>query len=165
MGKQCVVFSLGEEYYGIDIFQVREIIRIPTIVKLPQAPEFVEGVINLRGGVIPVLDLRRRFGMGKAEDEAGRCIVVVELGEQTLGVIVDGVSEVLEIDEASIEPLSPYVAPAEARSVSGIAKVGERLIILLDLEQALSWKERERLKALAQAEGLVASNGDRPEAL
>ncbi|MBO2522088.1 MAG: chemotaxis protein CheW [Clostridia bacterium] len=165
MGKQCVIFWLGKEHYGVDIFQVREIIRIPEIVKVPGAPEFVEGVINLRGGVIPVLDLRKRFGMGEAEDAEGRCIVVVELGEQTLGVIVDGVSEVLEIDDAAIEPPSPFVTPMQTGAISGIAKVDERLIILLDLERAFSGKEREQLSTLARVDEMAPIEGDRSEAL
>lgn len=164
MSRQCVVFELGNEQYGVDIFQVREIIRIPRIVHVPGAPEYVEGVINLRGGVIPVIDLRKRFGI-VGSDAAGRCIVVVELGAHILGVIVDGVSEVLEIDDAAVEPLSPLVAPGDTRAVSGIAKAKDRLIILLDLELALPGHEREQLAALARTESPVEEESGRPEAV
>jgi len=102
--SQCVVFSLGDEWYGVDIFQVREIIRVPPVTKIPGAPYWAEGVINLRGGVIPVLDLRKRFGMPPGPEDADRRIVVVELGDQTIGIVVDGVSEVLEIEAGAIEP-------------------------------------------------------------
>jgi len=104
--RQLVVFSLGQESYGVDIYRVREIIRVPAITRVPRAPEYVEGVINLRGGVIPVIDLRKRFGMEKGEVTDERRIVVAELGSQTVGVIVDGVSEVLEVNEADIAPPS-----------------------------------------------------------
>lgn len=157
--RQCVIFSLGEEHYGVDIFQVREIIRVPPVTKIPGAPEWAEGVINLRGGVIPVLDLRKRFGMPPAPKDADRRIVVVELGEQNIGIVVDGVSEVLEIESGAIEPPSPFVVPAGASAVWGIAKVKERLIILLDLDAVLSGEEKARLMALADAEGSQGLTG------
>lgn len=147
--RQCVVFSLDNEHYGVDIFQVREIIRVPPVTQIPGAPEYVQGVINLRGGVIPIIDLRKRFGMEAGADDGDRRIVVVELGEQTVGMVVDGVSEVLGIDAALIEPPSPFIASAHSQAIEGIAKLREKLIILLDLEALLSGQEKERLKQLA----------------
>ncbi|HLS90693.1 MAG TPA: chemotaxis protein CheW [Limnochordia bacterium] len=157
--SQCVVFSLGDEWYGVDIFQVREIIRVPPVTKIPGAPYWAEGVINLRGGVIPVLDLRKRFGMPPGPEDADRRIVVVELGDQTIGIVVDGVSEVLEIEAGAIEPPSPFVVPSGSGAVWGIAKVSDRLIILLDLDAVLSGEEKERLKAMADA-GSSQANGE-----
>lgn len=146
--SQCVVFSLGDEWYGVDIFQVREIIRVPPVTKIPGAPYWAEGVINLRGGVIPVIDLRKRFGMEKGEESAERRIVVSELGNQTVGMVVDGVSEVLEVDEAEIDPPSEYVMTVDSQYITGIVK-REKLIILLDLEKVLEVSRRDD-KAVAE---------------
>ena len=143
---QLVVFSLGKESYGVDIYRVREIIRVPVITRVPRAPEYVEGVINLRGGVIPVIDLRKRFGMEKGQESADRRIVVAELANQTVGMIVDGVSEVLEVDESEIDPPSEYVITVESEYITGIVK-REKLIILLDLERVLEARRREEAVA------------------
>lgn len=148
--RQLVIFELGEEAYAVDIHQVREIIRIPDITRLPRTPDFIEGVINLRGGVIPVLDLAHRFGRTEATDasETAR-IVIVELGDQLLGMRVDGVSEVLSIDSEQIEPPSPYIINVDSQFLTGIARLDERLVILLDLNRVLIQEEREQLKAAA----------------
>lgn len=151
--RQYVIFSLADEHYGVDIFQVREIIRVPQITQIPGAPSYVRGVINLRGGVIPVIDLRQRFGMETGPGVDERRIVVAELGEQTVGMVVDGVSEVIEIDGAQIEPPSPFIMSTHAQAIEGIAKVRDRLIILLSLEALLSGQEKEQLLRLADAGG------------
>ena len=136
--QQLVVFQLGAELYGVEIGRVHEIIRLQSVTRVPGAPAFVEGVINLRGRVIPVVDLRRRFGLPLAEHTRASRIVIVELGEHVIGMVVDGVSEVLRVNTAAIEPPSPVVAGVDADCLSGIAKVGEQLIILLDLDRVLA---------------------------
>lgn len=141
--RQLVVFSLADEAYGVDIYKIREIIRVPAITKVPRAPEYVEGVINLRGGVIPVLDLRKRFGLEKGEESDDRRIVVTELGNQTVGMVVDGVSEVLEVDASEIDLPSEYVATVDTQYITGIVKTDQKLIILLDLEQVLYVRSRD----------------------
>lgn len=141
--RQLVVFSLADEVYGVDIYKVREIIRVPAITRVPRTPEHVVGVINLRGGVIPVLDLRKRFGLPPGEEDDERRIVVAELGNQTVGVIVDGVSEVLEVDTADIDPPSEYVASVDTQYITGIVKTADKLIILLELENLLYVRARE----------------------
>src|SRR6266700_7681546 len=108
--QQLVVFQLGAELYGVEIARVHEIIRLQTITRVPHAPAFVEGVINLRGKVIPVVDLRRRFGLASAEHTRASRIVVVEIGDQVVGIVVDGVSEVLRVSTSIVEPPSPVVA-------------------------------------------------------
>jgi purine-binding chemotaxis protein CheW len=145
--RQLVVFELGAELYGVEISRVHEIIRLQVVTHVPRAPAFVEGVINLRGKVIPVVDLRRRFGMPVAEHSRSSRIVVVELGDQVVGVIVDGVSEVLRVNTATIEPPSPVVAPIDSEYVHGIAKLPDRLVILLDLDRVLARDERRALEA------------------
>lgn len=151
--RQMVVFELENELYGVDIHQVREIIRVPAITHVPRTPEFVEGVVNLRGTVIPILDLRKRFGFGVGGDGEDRRIVVVEMDDKTLGVIVDAVREVLLIDEEAIEPPSPYIVTVDSQYIVGVARLEERLVILLDLNQVLSTVEREELLLMERERG------------
>lgn len=147
--EQLVVFELAAEVYGVDISRVQEIIRLPTITRLPRAPEFVEGVINLRGRVIPVVDLKRRFGLPAGERTRASRIVVVDVDNQTIGMVVDGVSEVLRVQAAAVEPPSPVVTTIESDYIRGIAKLEARLIILLDLDKVLSVEEKHQLRDVA----------------
>jgi purine-binding chemotaxis protein CheW len=147
--QQLVVFHIGAELYGVEIARVHEIIRLQTVTRVPRAPAFVEGVINLRGEVIPVVDLHRRFGLATVEHTRASRIVVVELGEHVVGIIVDGVSEGLRVNTATVEPPSPVVAGIDSEYLCGIAKVDEQLIILLDLDRVLAREERRALDAAA----------------
>jgi purine-binding chemotaxis protein CheW len=147
--KQLVVFQLGAELYGVEIARVHEIIRLQSVTRVPRSPDFVEGVINLRGKVIPVVDLRRRFGLPVAEHTRASRIVVVEIGDQVVGIIVDGVSEVLRVNTATVEPPSPVVAGVDSEYLHGIAKLPERLVILLDLDRVLAREERRALDVAA----------------
>jgi len=125
---------------------VQEIIRTPAITRLPRAPEFVEGIIDLRGKVIPVVDLRRRFGLEHGElGRAGR-VVVVDVEGQIIGIMVDAVSEVLRVPTGAVEPPSSVVTTLESSYLRGIAKLDGRLIILLDLDRLLSWDEKRALQ-------------------
>src|SRR5438132_7750146 len=145
--QQLVGFQLGAELYGVEISRVHEIIRLQAVTRVPRTPTFVEGVINLRGKVIPVVDLRRRFGLPTAEHTRASRIVVVEIGDQVVGIIVDGVSEVLRVSSGTIEPPSPVVAGVDSEYIHGIAKLPERLVILLDLDRVLARDERRALEA------------------
>jgi purine-binding chemotaxis protein CheW len=147
--RQLVVFQLGAELYGVEISRVHEIIRLQSVTRVPKAPAFVEGVINLRGKVIPVVDLRRRFGLPTADHTRASRIVVVELGDQVVGIVVDGVSEVLRVNTAIVEPPSPVVAGIDSEYLHGIAKLTDRLVILLDLDRILARDERRALEATA----------------
>ena len=147
--RQLVVFQAGAELYGVDISRVHEIIRFQTVTRVPRAPAFVEGVINLRGKVIPVVDLRRRFGLAIAEHTRASRIVVVEIGDQVVGIVVDAVSEVLHINAAIVEPPSPVVAGLDTEYLQGIAKLPDRLIVLLDLDRVLARDERHALELAA----------------
>ena len=143
--RQLVVFELGAELYAVDIARVHEIIRLQSITRVPRSPAYVEGVINLRGKVIPVMDLRRRFGLPVAEHTRASRIVVVEIGEQVVGIIVDAVSEVLRVTASLIEPPSPVVAGVDSEYLEAIARLPERLLILLDLDRLLARDERAGL--------------------
>ena len=130
-----VVFALAGESYGVAIGAVQEIIRPPLLTAVPHAPAAVEGVINLRGRIIPVVSLRRRFGLPPAaSDRAARIIVFASAG-QTVGVSADGVSEVARIPADAIEPVGLALAGTASHHLRGIATVGSRLIILLDLDE------------------------------
>lgn len=134
---QLVTFKLGDEEYGIDILKVQEINRMTEITSMPKAPFFVEGVINLRGKVIPVVNLRKRFGLGLKEIDSQSRIIVVDIGS-TVGLIVDSVSEVLRISSDTIEPPPPITGGVGSEYIMGIGKLEDRLIILLDIDKLLS---------------------------
>ena len=135
--EQLVVFNVGKEVYGVDTSRVQEIIRMQSITHVPGAPEFVEGVINLRGKIIPVIELDRRFGLSGSEPSKARRIVVVETEGQVVGMVVDAVSEVLRIPVDCIDPPSPLVAGVDSEYIRGIAKLEGELIILLQLDKVL----------------------------
>ncbi len=137
MENQFVVFELAGESNGVDIGRVQEIDRMTAIAIVPEAPAFVEGVINLRGRITPVVNLRSRFGLPRAESTARTRIVVAKSGEDWVGLVVDGVSEVLRIPDDAIEPPPAMATTAASAYLHGIAKFGERLVILLDLECVL----------------------------
>jgi purine-binding chemotaxis protein CheW len=142
--RQLVVFSLLNENYGIDIYKVQEIIQYREITYVPKAPPFVKGVINLRGKIIPVIDLKERFGLAEKEVTNDTRIIVVEIASQTVGLIVDSVTEVLRISTSNIEP-PPPVTTIEVDFIEGVGKLDERLIIILDIDRILSKEERGEL--------------------
>ena len=154
MENQLVVFMLAKEHYGVRIAAVESIIKLQPITAVPYSPAFVEGVTNLRGRVLPVIDLRKRFGLLAEESTKDTRIVVVEMSGTLVGMIVDAVSEVLRVPAESVELPSPIMTTVDSAFITGIAKVGERLIILLDLEKVLSPEEKADLQVLqpAQAE-------------
>lgn len=131
--RQLVTFSLGAEEYGIDIAQVQEINRMVDITHVPRTVSYIEGVINLRGQLIPVFDLRKRFGMPQIEPTRNSRIIVVEAASQRVGLIVDSVSEVVRIPESQIEPTPDMITIAHAEFLGGVGKLDDRLIIVLDV--------------------------------
>ncbi|MFB6272780.1 MAG: chemotaxis protein CheW [Salinibacter sp.] len=162
--RQFVSFVVAGEEFGVNILTVQEIIRPTDITRVPHAPDFVEGVINLRGRILPVIALRTRFGFPDREQGDDTRIVVVEIGEQTVGFMADSVQEVLRVDVTSIEPAPELAVGIDAGYLRGVAKLDERLLILLDLENLLSKSEEEALEGLdedqseatAPAQGAVA---------
>ncbi len=164
MEQQFVVFELGEEHYGVDIATVDGIIKMQEITGLPKAPDFIEGVTNLRGLVIPVLDLRKRFELEMVELTADSRIVVINMEDIKVGMIVDAVSEVLQINEEDIEPTPPMISSLDTAFITGITNLEDasdgrasdgrasdrRLIILLDLGRVLSVREKGVLESLPE---------------
>ncbi|MFK7740195.1 MAG: chemotaxis protein CheW [Planctomycetota bacterium] len=134
---QVVSFRLGGEEYGVDIMTVQEIILLGCITQVPEVPEHVLGVINLRGNVIPILNLRRRFGMKDREADDETRIVVSNVSGRTVGVVVDGVSEVLRLHEEDLSSAPASLSGPGKEYITGLARRGERLLILLDMERLL----------------------------
>jgi len=157
MENQLVVFMLAKEHYGVRIAAVESIIKLQPITAVPCSPAFVEGVTNLRGRVLPVIDLRKRFDLPAEESTKDTRIVVVEMSGTLVGMIVDAVSEVLRVPAESVEPPSPIMTTVDSAFITGIAKVGERLIILLDLEKVLSPEEKADLQVLQPAQAELVS--------
>ena len=149
--EQLVVFELAGESYGVDIGAVNTIIRMQRITRVPRAPDFVEGVINLRGSIIPVIDLRKRFELGAFEETKASRVVVVETAAGLIGLIVDAVTETLSLASDAVEPPSSIVTTADSRYLRGVAKLDDRLIILLDLERIFGDSESEQLRGVGAA--------------
>ncbi|MBP1909890.1 chemotaxis protein CheW [Methanolobus bombayensis] len=147
---QMVVFQLGGEEFGVEIMKVQEIIRMPEITQIPQSPDFVEGVINLRGRIIVVINLDKRFNLASKEADAHSRIIVVEIGDNVVGMIVDSVNEVLRIPESSVDPAPDLVMSNISKEyITGVGKLDERLLIFLDLAKIMDKKEVEEIAELA----------------
>lgn len=145
---QLVAFSLLGEEFGVSIHDVREIISNTQITPVPQAPSFVEGVINLRGQIIPVVDLRKRFNLEENQNKETTNVVIIEVNENVLGLIVDSVSEVLNVPSDSINPPPSLVANGiGAEYIRGIGQHNNKMIILIDLQKVFS---AEELKSIAE---------------
>lgn len=145
---QLVTLTLGEEEYAVDILKVQEINRMKEITRVPNAPSYVEGVINLRGKVIPVVNLRAKFGLIDKEKDDKTRIMIMDIQGITMGLIVDSVSEVLRIPTSIVEPTPPMASNISSEFIKGIAKLDERLIILLDMDRLLGKSEDTELLQL-----------------
>jgi purine-binding chemotaxis protein CheW len=147
---QVVGFRIGNETYGVRIACVREIVRVPEITNVPNASEIIEGVINLRGKIIPVMDLRKRFGNTPIQPDKKNRILVVELENKLIGLIVSAASEVLKIPPSEIESPGTVFAEGESNYVTGVGKLKGRLIILLDIARLLRQPEFKKLEEAAE---------------
>jgi purine-binding chemotaxis protein CheW len=157
---QLVTFQIGAEEYGLDINSITEAIRPQKITPLPRMPEFIEGVINLRGVIIPVVDLRKRFALADIHDDKRRMRMLITKGavpasagdaRGLLGLVVDGVQEVLHVLKKDIEPAPEAATGEQAGFITGMGKVGDRLIILLDITKILNQRERSELAEAGHA--------------
>lgn len=149
LGGKYLTFALGHEAYAVDVRKVQEIIRLTSITGVPQMPDFIRGVINLRGKIIPVIDLRIRFGLSTAEITDHTCIVVVQIhtgaGRRETGLIVDSVEEVLNLTAQEIEPTPDFGSQVDTRYLLGMAKVRDVVKMLLDIDRVLGADEVEAL--------------------
>jgi len=145
-----VGFRIGNETYGVRIGSVREIVRVPEITSVPSAPDLIEGVINLRGKIIPVMDLRKRFGQTEIISDKKNRILVVELENKLIGLIVNAASEVLKIPPSEVDSPGSVFTEGESSYVIGVGKLKGRLIILLDIAKLLQRPEYKRLEEAAE---------------
>ena len=146
LAGKYLTFHLSGEYYGLEIIKVQEIIKMMEVTRVPRTPEFVRGVINLRGKVIPVIDLRLKFEIEHQEDTDKTCVIVVQVknNDETItiiGIIVDEVSEVMDIEADQIEPSPSFGANIDTNFILGMGKVGKKVLSMLDIDQILSSEE------------------------
>ncbi len=134
---QLVTFNLGSEEFGVNILEVQEIIRLPEITRVPNSSDFVRGVVNLRGKIIPIIELRKRLAMPSLENTENTRIIIIEYDELTVGIIVDKVNEVADIDSSTTEAPPPMVGEVNSGYISSVSKQSNRIIILLDLSVIL----------------------------
>jgi len=151
-----VGFQVGRETFGVPISQVHEIVRVPEITSVPDAPEAVIGVMNLRGKIVPVVDLRRRFGAAPEEFTRKNRVVVAEVDGKLVGLVVDSASEVLKLAPSDVQPGNSMFQEQDLNYITGVGKLRERLIILVDLSRVLERGELRRLTAPPVAAGATA---------
>ena len=156
---QIVGFRIGRETFGLPISLVREIVRVPEITSVPNAPDYIEGVINLRGRIIPVVDLRKRFGENLIEASTKNRIVVVEMESRFIGLMVNSASEVLRLPPSEIEAPHSVFQDGELNFITGVGKLKGRLVILLDLNRVLQRGELRSLDDLAESAAMVPAGG------
>lgn len=147
---QLVSFELGGEQYGVDVLSVREIIRMATITKMPNTEDYVDGIINLRGTVVPIISLRKRFGLCESEQDHNSRILVMEVGDGMTGFVVDGVSEVIRIHSSEIQPPPSLILSGGLSNefITGVFNHGERMLIIIDLGRMFSCEEQEYLNSI-----------------
>ncbi len=145
---QIVSFRLANEEYGVDIMRVQEIILPGEITQMPEVPNFIRGLINLRGHVIPIVDLRKRFGLPAGKHDEHTRIIVVNVGNKTIGMVVDAVNEVLRINEAQIEPPPSSVVGIDHAYIESLVKFDTKLLILLNMDNLLNSEEVSKLSGL-----------------
>ncbi len=154
---QLVICQLSKEEFGIDISRVKEIIRIPEITKIPQVPHYIEGIINLRGGIVPVINLATRFGLSHEGTDDNSRIVVLEIGNLVVGMIVDSVTEVLRMSKENIESAPEVIrSGVSEKYIRGVGKVEERLLILLDIDEIFQEEKRLELNNIEDAGAIPA---------
>ncbi len=151
-GRQFVTFIIGEENYGVEVLKVQEIIGMTQIIHVPNSAEFMKGVINLRGAVVPVVDMRTRFRMPEREYDMFTVIIIVEVKNRMIGMIVDSVSDVVDISEATIQDTPHFTAKIETDFIKGIGQVENKLVIILDIDKILSTSDLERM-AMEESRG------------
>ena len=144
-GNQFLTFALGDEEYGVEILKVQEIRGYSAVTPIPNTPSYIKGVMNLRGTIIPVVDLRSKLSMQEAEYNQFTVIIVVNVGTKVMGLIVDGVSDVLNIPKDDIQAAPDFGAEVDARFINGMAKAGDKLVVLLDIDRVLGRDEMTSL--------------------
>jgi purine-binding chemotaxis protein CheW len=151
---QIVVFRIGKEFYGVSIDAVQEIVRVPAITAIPDAPSYFEGVINLRGRIVPVVDLRGRLRLPREEPTKSSRMLITENGGRVIGLLVDAVSEVRKLAHDSVESPPEMISAVGIEYITGVAKIADRLIIFLDIKKVLNPEDMKQVSAAAGNEGV-----------
>ena len=149
--KQLISFTVGDEEYGLELLRVKEVIRVREITWLPKAPSFVKGIINLRGDVIPIIDLRDKFGLESREQTAQTRVIVVEVEGRLMGMVVDSASQVVRIPADQIDPPPPVLGGFSEAFITGVGKLDDKLVILLNADAILTVDEKRALSSMEDA--------------
>jgi purine-binding chemotaxis protein CheW len=149
-GGEYLTFILGSEEYGVEILKVQEIRSYEAVTKIANTPDFIKGVINLRGSIVPIIDLRMRFRLDQAEYNDTTVVIILNLDNRTIGMVVDGVSDVLELKESQISPVPELVSSIDTKYLLGLGTSDGRMLILVDIEQLMSSKEMALMEAASE---------------
>ncbi|MBU2513302.1 chemotaxis protein CheW [bacterium] len=156
--NQYLTFKLSEEIFALDIAKVREVLEFSKVTKVPQTPDMMIGVINLRGSVVPVINLRLKFGMGESERTVNTCIIIIEVSIEDevtmIGALVDSVNEVMDMDAEDIEPPPKIGTQLKTEFIKGMGKQEERFVIILDIEKIFSMEELAIVQDVTKEESL-----------
>ncbi|MBW7983393.1 chemotaxis protein CheW [Enterobacillus tribolii] len=149
VGQEFLVFTLGEEEYGIDILKVQEIRGYDKVTRIANTPEFIKGVTNLRGVIVPIIDLRIKFSQQSVTYDENTVVIVLNLQSRVVGIVVDGVSDVLSLNVDQIRPAPEFTVTLSTEYLTGLGSLGERMLILVDIEKLLSSEEMALVDAMA----------------
>ncbi|WP_052379037.1 chemotaxis protein CheW [Polycyclovorans algicola] len=153
-GDPCaefLTFSLGDEIYGVDILKVQEIRGYDTVTRLPNAPDFIKGVINLRGTIVPVVDMRLKFQLGRVDYNEFTVMIILNIARRVVGMVVDGVSDVMQLTPEQIRPAPDFSGAVNTRFITGIGAIDDRMLILVDIEKLMSASDMALMDSSTQA--------------
>lgn len=148
---EFLTFTLGQEEYGIDILKVQEIRGYETPTRIANSPSFIKGVINLRGVIVPIVDLRIKFNLGEPTYDQFTVVIILNIGKRVVGIVVDGVSDVIQLSADSLKPAPEFGSTLDTRYILGLGTIDDRMIIVVDIERLMSREEMDLVEASAQA--------------
>ncbi len=151
-GGEYLTFILGNEEYGIEILKVQEIRSYEAVTKIANTPEFIKGVINLRGSIVPIIDLRMRFNLSEAVYNEFTVVIILNFNKRVTGIVVDGVSDVLDLTNAQISPVPELVSSIDTKYLLGLGSIDERMLILIDIERLMTSQEMALVEAVSDKE-------------
>jgi len=149
MPNEFLTFTLGQEEYGVDILKVQEIRGYDTVTRIPEAPEFIKGVINLRGTIVPVVDMRLKFRLATAEYNEFTVMIILNVARRVVGMVVDGVSDVMQLSAEQIRPAPEFGSSVNTRFITGIGALDQRMLILIDIEKLMSSQDMALMDSVA----------------
>ncbi|MFT8211209.1 MAG: chemotaxis protein CheW [Symbiopectobacterium sp.] len=151
VGQEFLIFTLGDEEYGVDILKVQEIRGYEQVTRIANTPSFIKGVTNLRGVIVPIVDLRIKFAQQEVDYDDNTVVIVLNLGQRVVGIVVDGVSDVLSLTADQIRPAPEFAVTLSTEYLTGLGSLGERMLILVDIEKLLSSEEMALVDIVAKA--------------